>query len=143
MTKPCGFSERRLIAEAFGEATAELDQQVRRHVAGCALCSERLEQYRTLRARLRAWPAPTGEAAGLRRARQALEARLCEPQRPGLRVQLWHSPVGHSAWSDRQRGGFCRVPAPRRVHVVNARAPGSRAEARAGRAGYRRPRPTA
>lgn len=94
MTKPCGFSERRLIAEAFGEATAELDQQVRRHVAGCALCSERLEQYRTLRARLRAWPAPTGEAAGLRRARQALEARLREPQRPGLRVQLWHSPVG-------------------------------------------------
>ena len=94
MAKTCGFSENRLIAEAFGEAQAELSQQVRRHVTGCGVCSELLEQYRTLRARLHDWPAPAQEAEGLRRARQALEARLYEPQRPRLRVQLWHSPVG-------------------------------------------------
>ena len=94
MAKTCGFSENRLIAEAFGEAQAELSQQVRRHVAGCGVCSELLEQYRTLRVRLHDWPAPGKEAEGLRRARQALEARLYEPQRPRLRVQLWHSPVG-------------------------------------------------
>ena len=96
MTKPCGFSERHLIAEAFGEAKAELSQQVGRHVAGCSSCTELLEQYRTLRARLRDWPPPdpAQEAEGLWRARQALEARLHEGQRPRLRVELWHSPVG-------------------------------------------------
>ena len=76
MAKTCGFSENRLLAEAFGEAQAELSQQVRRHVTGCGVCSELLEQYRTLRARLHDWPAPAQEAEGLRRARQALEARL-------------------------------------------------------------------
>ena len=94
MAKTCGFSENRLIAEAFGEAQAEPSRQVRRHVAACSVCSELLEQYRTLRARLHGWPAPAQEAEGLRRARRALEARLYEPQRPRLRVQLWHSPVG-------------------------------------------------
>lgn len=94
MAKTCRFSEHRLIAEAFGEAKAELSQQVRSHVAGCALCTELLEQYRTLRARLQGWSAPAQEADGLWHARRALEARLHEPQRPRLRVQLWHSPVG-------------------------------------------------
>ena len=94
MAKICGFSEHRLIAEAFGEANTELSQQVRRHVVGCSLCAELLEQYRTLRARLQVWPAPVAEAEGLRHARQALEAQLHEQPRPRLRVQLWHSPVG-------------------------------------------------
>ena len=64
MTKTCGFSENRLIAEAFGEAQAEPSRQVRRHVAGCSVCRELLEQYRTLRARLHGWPAPGPRSRG-------------------------------------------------------------------------------
>lgn len=125
MAKTCGFSERRLIAEAFSEATAELSQQARRHVAGCSRCSERLEQYRTLRARFKDWPAPAQEAEGLRHARRALEARLGEVQRPRLRVQLWHSPVGDILLGATDTGVVCvefqRPDQTQRLHQSQGR----------------------
>lgn len=90
----CGFSEQTLIAEALGEANPALSQQLRAHLADCSSCADILEQYRTLRTQLHRLSSPATEADGLQHARQALEARLNEQQRPRLHTQIWHSPVG-------------------------------------------------
>lgn len=91
---PCGFNENDLIAEALGEATSNLSQQVRAHVAACRSCAALLEQYRHLHSHLHSLSVPAGDDQGLLAARRALDARLAGQARPRLLLEVWPSPVG-------------------------------------------------
>jgi len=91
---PCNFNEHALIAEALGETTPEVGQQVRAHVVTCSSCEALLDQYRRLRSQLRALAITDEQDQGLPEARRALEARLAGKGRPRLQVDVWHSPVG-------------------------------------------------
>jgi methylated-DNA-[protein]-cysteine S-methyltransferase len=90
----CSFNENDLIAEALGEASSSLSQQVRAHVVACHSCATLLEQYRLLHSHLHALSMPAGDEQGLLAARRALDARVAGKTRPRLAVEVWHSPVG-------------------------------------------------
>src|SRR5215510_11064198 len=91
---PCGFNENDLIAEALGEASSSLSQQVRALVEACRSCAALLDQYRRLRSHLHSLSIPAGDEQGLRAARRALDARVAGKNRPRLAIDVWHSPVG-------------------------------------------------
>jgi len=91
---PCGFNENDLIAEALGEASSSLSQQVRTHVEACRACAALLDQYRRLHSQLHLLSIPAGDDQGLHAARRALDARVAGKNRPRLAMDVWHSPVG-------------------------------------------------
>ena len=91
---PCGFNENALIAEALGEAPADLRQQVGAHVATCRSCAALLAQYRHLHSHLHLLSVSGDDEQRLRAARRALDARLAGKTRPRLITDVWHSPVG-------------------------------------------------
>jgi len=91
---PCGFTEDLLIAEALGETTSSLSQQVAQHLVECLSCRKLLDRYQRLRTHLSVLSNPQGEEQGLLVARQRLETRLAQKTRLRLQLKVWHSPVG-------------------------------------------------
>jgi methylated-DNA-[protein]-cysteine S-methyltransferase len=90
----CGYNEDDLIAEALGETTSGLSQQVCAHVGACRPCAALLEQYRHLHSHLQSLSVPVVDDQRLLAARRALDARLIGKARPRLLLEVWHSPVG-------------------------------------------------
>ena len=90
-TLSCGFAEDDLIAEALGETSQGVHQQVYSHITTCSICVQLLEQYRQLHSRLRA--VPVSETA-LASARRALDSHLVLTKRPRLLLSVWDSPIG-------------------------------------------------
>jgi O-6-methylguanine DNA methyltransferase len=101
---PCGFSEDLLIAEALGENSSTLSQQVAAHGVTCHACRQLLDRYQRLRAHLSVICSPQGETQGLLVARQRLDARLTQKNRPRLQLQVWHSPVGDIRLGKTEKG---------------------------------------
>jgi O-6-methylguanine DNA methyltransferase len=90
----CGFTEDQLIAEAFGETSAAISQQVTAHLVMCPSCRALFERYRSLHAQLQALPFPKSDSHSLRAVRQSLDQRLARVIRPRLQGEVWRSPVG-------------------------------------------------
>ncbi|MBI3300899.1 MAG: methylated-DNA--[protein]-cysteine S-methyltransferase [Deltaproteobacteria bacterium] len=90
----CGFNENDLIAEALGETTPGLSQQVHAHLSTCHSCAALLEQYRRLRMQLHSLSLPDSADQGLHEARRMLDTRLAGRVRPRLLLDVWPSPVG-------------------------------------------------
>lgn len=90
-TLSCGFAEDDLIADALGETSQDVHQQIHSHITTCPICARLLEQYRQLHTRLRAVPAAE---TGLASARRALDTRLALTNRPRLLLSVWDSPIG-------------------------------------------------
>jgi methylated-DNA-[protein]-cysteine S-methyltransferase len=92
---PCGFNENDLIAEALGETSTGLSQQVYLHAAACRTCATLLERYRALGVALHSLFLTGSSAQGCRTARHALDVQLGQLARPRLRLNIWDSPVGN------------------------------------------------
>ena len=90
-TLSCGFAENDLIAEALGETSQDVHQQVYRHITICRICVQLLEQFRQLHTQLRAVRA---SETGLTSARRALDSQLVLTKRPRLLLSVWNSPIG-------------------------------------------------
>lgn len=101
---PCGFTEDLLIAEALEENSYNLSQQVAAHFETCPACRQLLDRYQRLRAHLTVMSNSPGEAQGLLVARQRLDARLMQKNRPRLQLQVWHSPVGDIRLGKTEKG---------------------------------------
>jgi methylated-DNA-[protein]-cysteine S-methyltransferase len=91
---PCGFNENDLIAEALGETSAALSQQVCLHASACRACTTLLQRYRAVGVALDSLPLAGSAAQELRTARHALDVQLGQSTRPRLQLIIWHSPVG-------------------------------------------------
>jgi O-6-methylguanine DNA methyltransferase len=101
---PCGFTEDLLIAEALGENSYNLSQQVAAHFVTCYACRQLLDRYQRLRAHLSVMSSPQGEAQGLLVARRRLDARLTQKNRPRLQLKVWRSPVGDIRLGKTEKG---------------------------------------
>lgn len=101
---PCGFTEDLLIAEALGENSYHLSQQVTAHFVTCHACHQLFARYQQLRAHLNVMTNSQGEAQGLLIARQRLDARLTQKNRPRLQIKVWHSPVGDIRLGKTEKG---------------------------------------
>src|SRR5262249_39976138 len=100
----CGFSESLLIAEALGDNTNAVSQQVAVHLAVCPSCQKLNAQYRHLRSSLHALSTAVGEEQGLTVARRRLDMRLGKGSRPRLQVEVWRSPVGDMRIGKTEKG---------------------------------------
>ena len=92
--RSCNFAEEFLIAEALGETSTDLSQQVRHHLAGCFSCRQLFGRYQQLRSHLDVLSSSQGEERGLLVARRRLDSQLKPKNRPRLQLKVWRSPVG-------------------------------------------------
>lgn len=90
----CGFSEEFLIAEALGETTTELSQQVQAHTTLCSSCRQLFDHYRQLQSHLSGFSTVQGEKFGLLAARRRFDSSLTKQSRPRLQLKVWRSAVG-------------------------------------------------
>ena len=91
----CIQIEEDLLAAAVGEAPADTERRVERHVAVCGPCRQEFHGYRALDqtvAALRREPLPDEQAA---EARARLETRLADLRRRLLTYRIFPSPLGH------------------------------------------------
>lgn len=82
---PCEFSEHLLGSYLDAELDAASAARVKQHVAACAACAAKLEQWREIGAAVRkAGPAPMPEGLAARVARRIEQARQTAPVPPAV-----------------------------------------------------------